>query len=115
MLRMLSPSVRRNALLAFTSLVVAYVRTFLQYHRYAWESIGQFLISWFLHYIAVVLVAVVAYAFIKSNEHRFLEDDSQRKGLTIDEAYVYVSFVVLVVAVSIFLIAHWVPSDVPED
>ncbi len=114
MLRVLSSRVRRNALLAFTSLVVAYVRTFLQYHRYAWESIGQFLISWFLHYIVVVLLATVSYAFIKANEHWFLEDDSQRKGLTIDEAYVYISFVVLISAVSIFLLAHWVPSDVSE-
>ena len=67
-----SLSARRNALLAATGLVVAYVRTFLQYHRYSWDSVSEFLTSWFIHYVGVGLIGAIAYAVIKANERRFL-------------------------------------------
>jgi hypothetical protein len=40
---------RRQILLAGTALVAAYVRTFFQYHQYGWNSVLEFLTSWFIH------------------------------------------------------------------
>ena len=51
---------RRQILLAGTALVVAYVRSFFQYHQYGWNSVLEFLTSWFIHYIAVIVFIVVA-------------------------------------------------------
>ncbi len=107
----ISLSTRRHLLLAVTSLVVAYVRTFLQYHRYSWDSISEFLAVWFVHYIAVYLLVAISYGVIKTHERRFLADsDGQRQGLKMDEAFVYVAFVLLVCSISIFVVAHW-PSS----
>ncbi len=107
----ISLSTKRHLLLALTSLVVAYVRTFLQYHRYSWDSISELLASWFVHYIAVYLLVAISYSVIKTHETRFLaEGESERRGLRMDEAFVYVAFVLLVCSISIFVVAHWPAS-----
>ncbi len=103
-----SLNTKRNLLLAVTSLVVAYVRTFLQYHRYSWDSVSEFLASWFVHYIAVALLVAISYAVIKTHERRFLPNtDGSRQGLGMVEAFVYIPLVLLVCSIAIFLLAHW--------
>jgi hypothetical protein len=103
-----SPSARRNILLAATGLVVAYVRTVLQYHRYSWETVSEFLVSWFIHYIGVGLLAAIAYGVIKANEKRFLSGrNSSPGGLGMDEAFVYIPLTIIVCAIAIFVLAHW--------
>jgi hypothetical protein len=103
-----SPSMKRNLLLVVTGLVVAYVRTFLQYHQYSWSSGSEFLVSWFIHYVGVVILVTISYAIIKTHEERFLPTtDGSRQRLGMDEALVYIPLTLLVCAISIFLLAHW--------
>lgn len=110
----LSPEVRRNALLVITGLVVAYVRQVVQYGKYSWESIGQFLIMWLLHYLAVGFIAAISYGVIKGTEKIFLEYEDRRKSITFEQALVYVALISLVVATFIFILAHWIPNDTYE-
>ena len=98
---------RRQILLAGTALVVAYVRSFFQYHQYGWNSVLEFLTSWFIHYIAVIVFIVVAGAVAQVYAKHFLGDQWNFKELTIKEVYVYAPLFVLVAAVMMFLIAHW--------
>jgi hypothetical protein len=110
-LNRLSLNARTGVLFAVTALVVAFVRTYLQYHRYGWESVGAFLISWFVHYLAVGVFAVVCGAFISSSAPFFLGKDSQRRELATAELLVYVSLVVLAAAIIMFVLAHWPASE----
>ncbi|MBI4714449.1 MAG: hypothetical protein HY760_00620 [Nitrospirae bacterium] len=97
-----------------TGLVVAYVRTFLQYHRYGWPSFEGFLVSWFVHYIAVALTVLFSYVLILFvKERRFLcwfFDEKEKRNINFDEVAVYGCFTILVAAASIFFLAHWEPS-----
>ncbi len=106
MLSKLSLRVRRGILLAVTSLVVAYVRSFLQYHQYIWGSIEQFLISWLIHYLAILFLIIVSLVFINMDAHFFLGKDAKSSDITKDEFTVYVSVVLLIAALAIFLLAH---------
>jgi len=114
MLSKFSLYTRRNFLLGFTALIVAYVRSFLQYHRYFWESVGQFFLSWFIHYLAVLVLVAISYALIKTKAEFFLGNKTENHKITTEEVIVYVSVVLLVAAILIFLIAHWPPADMYE-
>lgn len=107
-------STRRNVLLGVTALVVAYVRSYLQYHQYSWPSIGQFLISWLIHYLAILALVAVSYAFINTKADFFLGNKTERDRITKEEAAVYVSIVLLIAAVLMFFVAHWPQSDIYE-
>ena len=96
-------------MLGITSLVVAYVRSFLQYHQYIWGSIEQFLISWLIHYLAILFLIIVSLVFINTDAHFFLGKDAENSSITKDEFTVYVSVVLLIAAVAIFLLAHLQP------
>ena len=101
----LSPRAKRLWLPVVVSLVVAYVRTFLQYHRYGWDSIEDFLGSWVVH-LFLYLLAAISHAIIRAQANRFLADtNSKPQDLTMDDALVYVSLIVLVGAVFIFIVA----------
>jgi cytochrome bd-type quinol oxidase subunit 2 len=102
---------KRSILLAVTALVVAYVRSFIQYHRYSWESLEQFLISWLIHYFAVLVLIAISYVFIITKASFFLGREKEGKEITAEEATVYVSFVLLVLAILVFFVAHWPASD----
>ena len=106
----LSLRARRGILLGITSFVVAYVRSFLQYHLYFWGSIEQFLISWLIHYLAILFLIIVSLVFIKMDAHFFLGKDTKSSSITMDEFTVYVSVVLLIAAVAIFLLAHLQPA-----
>jgi formate hydrogenlyase subunit 3/multisubunit Na+/H+ antiporter MnhD subunit len=107
-------STRRNVLLGITALVVAYVRSYLQYHQYSWQSIEQFVISWLIHYLAILGLVAISYAFINTKADFFLGNKTERDRKTKEEATVYVSIVLLVAAVLIFFVAHWPQSDIYE-
>lgn len=97
---------RRNVLLAITGLVVAFVRTHLQYHQYGWGTVTEFLTSWFIHYVAVALLAAVAYAAIKANAKRFLAEKENEAALSVEAAIVYICITLLTLAVAIFVLSH---------
>jgi hypothetical protein len=107
MLQKLSLHVRRHALVIVTGLVVAYVRSFLQYHRYWWTSVPDFLASWFVHYLAILLFTAISSAIIFRWDNFFLgnNDREKKSQITTDQATVYVSLVILMFAVSVFLLA----------
>ena len=105
---------RRSILLGVTALVVAYVRSYLQYHQYSWQSVGQFLISWLIHYLAILGLVAISYAFINTKADFFLGKKSEQDRISKDEATVYVSIVLLIAAVLIFVVAHWSLSDIYE-
>jgi hypothetical protein len=88
---------------------VAFVRTFLQHHRYSWDSIGQLLLSWLIHYVALGLFMMVSGAAIMTHGRYFLDDEKQ--NIDVEQATVYISIVVLIAALFIFFVAHWIPGD----
>jgi len=98
--------IRRHALLIFTALVAAFVREFLQYHHYFWDSIGQFLISWIIHYLAVVLILVMSGVAIKKSEKYFLDDEKPKPNIDAENLIFYVSIILLVISLFIFFVAH---------
>lgn len=100
---------RRHALMAIAGLVVAYVRTGLQYKRYGWDSFTGFAASWFVHYIALALLVGASAIVIQRVEGFFFGDNKTRSRVDVDDLLVYVPIVALVAAVAIFVLAHWVP------
>lgn len=103
----LSLNAKTGLLVAVTALVVAYVRTFFQYGGYGWESIGEFLLSWFVHYLGVWLFVAISGAFVSRFAPVFLCKDLPREELSLSELIVYISLVVLVGAIVMFVLAHW--------
>jgi len=102
----ISKKVKRNLLLFFTGLFVAYVRLAVQYGQYLWDSFSDFLISWILHYFLVLLVLMFSYACIKLTEKIFLGYKESEEGLSVDDATVYLSMTLIVLALLIFISAH---------
>jgi ABC-type enterochelin transport system permease subunit len=102
---------RVTILAAIAGLFIAYDRQVLQYHRYWWDSVFDFVISWFVHYIAVILVVGIAYAITRSGAS-FLRSRSETfRDLTLEEVMVYGFIVVIVAAAAAFFIAHVVPFE----
>lgn len=104
---------RRNGLLIGTGLVVAYVRNFLQYHRYAFGSWWEFLGFWFLHYIAILLVGAIFYACLDGAQ-RFFVGEGDNKDVSLSVALVYFCVAVLIISVAVFILAHW-PTSASEE
>ena len=102
---------RVTGLAAAAGLIVAYVRHALQYHRYTWDSILEFLIWWFIHYIVVIFVVGIAYAVTRGREQLLFGRSESLRKLTMEEAMIYGSIVVIVSVIAIFLIAHWPLED----
>jgi len=103
---------RVTILAAIAGLFIAYDRQVLQYHRYWWDSLFDFVISWFVHYIAVILVVGIAYA-INRSAPSFSRSRSERlRDLSLEEAMIYGFIVVIVAAAAAFFIAHAVPFEV---
>jgi len=105
---------RVTGLAALAGLVVAYVRHAVQYHRYSWDSLLDFLGWWLIHYIAVILVVGITYAVTRGKESLLFGRNESLHKLTLEEGMIYGSIIIIVAAISIFLIAHWVPIDANE-
>ena len=97
---------RTVILLAIVALVVAYVRTSLQYDH-GWESLGDFALSWFIHYLAVWVFAAIAGAIVLSSARFFVGSSLQGREPTANEVVVYVALTLLVGSVVVFLLAYW--------
>jgi hypothetical protein len=104
-----SAEVKRGCLIPVTGLVVGYVRHGINKQWGAWDSIEQILGYWFIHTIALVLFMVISSAIILQLHEFFL--GYKAEGRTEEELPVYVLMTVLIGAVAIFLMSHWVPSD----
>lgn len=98
---------RGNLLLALTGLIVAYVRNFLRYHRYSFESVWEFLGFWFVHYLAVGLLGAMFYGLSNWADRFILKRETTEKGLSVEEGLVYFCIAIIVCSVAIFFIAHW--------
>jgi hypothetical protein len=105
---------RVTALPAIAGLVVAYVRNILQYHQYSWDSWLEFLVTWFVHYIAVLLIAGVAYAFTRGKETLLLGRSETLRHMTVEEAIIFGSVLAIVAAAAILMLVHWIPVDINE-
>lgn len=111
----LSLNAKTSILVAVTALVVAYVRTFFQYGSYGWESMSAFLLSWFIHYVGVWLFVALSGAFVSRFAPVFLGKDLPRQELSPSELLVFISLVVLVGAIVLFLLAHWPASGIYDE
>ena len=105
---------RLTTLAATAGLVVAYVRHAIQYQRYSWDSILEFLGWWFIHYIAVIIVLGLAYAFTRGNASLLLGRSETLRKLTLEEGIIYGCIIVIIASVAVFFIANWVPVGTDE-
>lgn len=94
-----------------TALAVTFVRHDLEKHRVAWDSFGDFLIAWFIHTIAVImLIAIAAVPILRFHKFFVGRELSTSKG-DVEAVTFYVLMTVLVASVCIFVVAHHVPID----
>lgn len=107
-----SPKV--TGIAAIAGLMVAYVRRVLQYHQYSWDSALDFLGWWFLHYVAVVLILGIAYAITQANENLLFDRNAESRQLSLEDSVIYGSVVVIVAAISIFILAHLIPFELAD-
>lgn len=105
---------RVTTLPAIAGLAVAYVRNILQYHRYSWDSWLNFFTTWFIHYVAVILLVGVAYAVTRGKESLLIGRSEALRQMTVEEAIIFGSVLAIVAAAAIFLLAHWMPIDTSE-
>ena len=94
-----------------TGLAVTFVRHDLEKHRVAWDSLGDFLITWFIHTIALlVLIAITTVPILRFHKFFVGHELSTSKG-DVETVGFYVLMTVLVASVCIFFVAHYVPID----
>ncbi|MGQ0836181.1 MAG: hypothetical protein ACT4O5_14930 [Gammaproteobacteria bacterium] len=98
---------RTIGLLTITGLVVAYVRNYLQYHRYSFESIGEFIGFWLVHYLAIGLLGALFYAWLGPLQQLVLGRELGGKEPTLDSAIVSWCWALLLCAIALFVLAHW--------
>lgn len=105
----LSQPAKQALLVAVTSLVVAYVRHGISSNWAPWDSIGQFLGYWLIHWLGLVLFFGITFVAIWRTYRIFLGSDSREA--TYDELLFYICMAVLVAAIGFFVAAHWVPTS----
>ena len=105
-------NIRTTWLLAFTGLVVGYVRLNVQYHRHRFDSFLEFAGFWFVHYIAVALVGALFYASLRPMMRRFHGALTNDKAPSIDDVLIMWCLAVLLCAVAVFATAHWPAGDI---
>src|SRR5947209_3441937 len=92
-----------------TGFVVAFVRHNLETHRLLWNGFEPFLVSWFIHTIAVVLLMAIVLVPILSWQRFFIGQEFKGFKDQSEELQFHITMTVLVAAVCIFFVAHWVP------
>lgn len=96
------------------ALVVTVARNFLQYHRYSYGSIGEFLGTWFVHYIAICLTIGIAFALSRAFGGFFVGRSKNLRQLALEDAMVFGSILTIAASLMIFAVAHW-PRDLETD
>ena len=97
---------RANVFAATSALVATFVRNIIQYHRYSWGSFEEFLGTWIVHYIAIVLCAGIAFAIAKSNVSSRLGASDNLRNMEVDDALVFGSLFILTASALMFIGAH---------
>ncbi len=98
---------KSQLLLAITGLVIAFVRNFLQYQRYSFDSIWEFVGFWLLHYMAIGFLGAVFYACLGPVRRIVLGGDTGGVWPRIDEAIASWCLALLLCAAAVFVLAHW--------
>jgi hypothetical protein len=96
----------RNALYVVTALAFAFVRNLLQYGRHTWDSVTEFAITWFIHYLALLVAGGIFYVVLVSVGKRFADD----KEVSVDTAMLHFCLAVLVLCALAFIVRYW-PSS----
>ena len=99
---------RRQAFFLLTGLIVTFVRNNIQYSRYSFASVWEFLGLWFVHYLAVLLVGVFFYVVLEPTRTFLLP---QRSKISSEEALVNFGLAVLLCSIVIFVLAHMPAGD----
>lgn len=97
---------RANVVAGVAGLVAAYVRNIAQYHRYSWDSTEVFLVSWLIHYVAIILCAGIACLVAQSGLSARLGASENLRKLPLEDAVILAALFVLVVSVLMFIGAH---------
>ena len=101
--------VKRVSLIAFTGLVVAFVRSKVLSNTWFWPSTSDFLSEWFFCSAIVLLVLVISYATIRSYERMFFTQDSiKHTGISVETNQVYGSFIMIIASVAT-LVSSMIP------
>ena len=101
---------RLIGLQVITGLVVAFVRHDLEKHRVVWDSVEQFLVAWFVHTIAIMVLTAIAAVPILRFHKFFLGYEREGFKDKIEELSFYILMTALVASICIFFIAHYVPT-----
>jgi hypothetical protein len=104
---------RATGSVAAAGLAVAFTRNVLQYHRYLWDSPSDFLISWFIHYVAVMIVLGLTYALTRGSESLLGRSEGLRR-MTLEDACVFGAVLVTVASIIVLFLAHWPGVDFDE-
>lgn len=109
-----SHKARRFLLLVIVSLVVTFVRNFVQYRHFFSQSIGDFLGWWVCNYIAIAFISVVSGMVINKTKTFFFEYKDSGKCLTeeqeVEQAVVCAPLTILMSAIFIFLVVWYIRS-----
>jgi len=107
---------QRQFLVVITSIIVSYVRGYLQYDRYMWISFTNFLGSFVINFFSIYLLILFVYFLIHCFGRFFIEDtyDGEKAKsweIDSDEVLVCVCFTLIALSVSIFMFGHYEPND----
>jgi hypothetical protein len=97
--------IKRFLLIPLTSLAVTYLRHGIESHWASWNSIEQFLTSWFVHTFGLLLFMALTTAIILWSHEFFFE--KKASGEAEEFLPTYIVMAVLVAAVAIIFLAHW--------
>jgi hypothetical protein len=97
-----------------TALVVSLVRHRAEGRGESWEGYVHFFASWFVHYLALWMLAAIAGIFICS-WHKFFLDSELDFGRNIPQLLYYVTSVVLIASVAIWILVILPPGTFATD
>jgi len=105
----IEPNIRRNTLLILSGLIFANVRNLMQYGELATSSVTYFLTTWFIHYIAVALVGIAAYAIYSTNREKYIYAPENSKPIEVEEFLYIISLVAIITSLAALFFYYYVP------
>lgn len=110
----LSFGVRNWLLVGTTTFAVAFVRTYLQYGRYGWESVEQAGGSLLVHFLVITVLSGIYQVFVPSILPYFIAGYREGEPLSKQDLGTSALLLILFTAVLIFLLAHWPESQASD-
>ena len=101
---MFSVERRRAAFLVLTAFVIAYVRNTIQYGKYGIQPYADFLILWFIHYVALLITAGLYWVLLNSVRRKLLPG---RGNVEAEDAILQFFVAILIGSIAIFVLYHW--------